>query len=132
MSWPASSRVLASRSSLPRAVSTAASTSAIAAPPRCGSGTPPSCPWRTTSESEAHPSVEHPHSEPAGLGVALVPALAASSVRPDIALLPVRDEDAPARAVYAATERGRSLTPAAEAFVTALREAAAEIRRGMA
>ena len=39
----------------------------------------------------------------AGLGVTLIPALAAESVRPDIALLPVRDEGAPARAVYAAT-----------------------------
>ncbi|MET8169714.1 LysR family transcriptional regulator [Streptomyces sp. NPDC005329] len=68
----------------------------------------------------------------AGLGVALVPALAASSVRPDVVLLPVLDEGAPARAVYAATERGRSHTPAAEAFVTALREAATAIPGGMA
>ncbi|WP_078883916.1 LysR family transcriptional regulator [Streptomyces sp. NRRL S-340] len=60
----------------------------------------------------------------AGLGVALVPALAAASVRPDVALLPVRDEDAPARAVYAATVRGRSPSPAAEAFIGVLREAA--------
>jgi len=63
----------------------------------------------------------------AGLGVTLVPALAAESVRPDIALLPVRDEGAPARAVYAATARGRSLSPTATAFLTALREAAAKI-----
>jgi DNA-binding transcriptional LysR family regulator len=63
----------------------------------------------------------------AGLGVTLVPALAAESVRPDIALLPVRDEGAPARAVYAATARGRSLTPAAKAFLAALRESAAKI-----
>ncbi|MER6675988.1 LysR family transcriptional regulator [Streptomyces sp. NPDC000983] len=60
----------------------------------------------------------------AGLGVALVPALAAASVRPDIALVPVLDEEAPARAVYAATARGRSLTPAGTAFLAALREAA--------
>jgi DNA-binding transcriptional LysR family regulator len=60
----------------------------------------------------------------AGLGVTLVPALAAASVRPDIALLPVLDEGAPARAVYAATVRGRSLTPAARAFLAALRDAA--------
>jgi DNA-binding transcriptional LysR family regulator len=63
----------------------------------------------------------------AGLGVALVPALAADSVRPDVVLLPVLDEAAPARAVYAATARGRSLTPAAEALVKALREAAARL-----
>ncbi|MFE0513086.1 LysR family transcriptional regulator, partial [Streptomyces sp. NPDC058964] len=43
----------------------------------------------------------------AGLGVALVPALAAASVRPDVVLLPVLDEGAPARAEYAATPRGR-------------------------
>lgn len=64
----------------------------------------------------------------AGLGVTLVPALAAASVRPDIALVPVLDEEAPARAVYAATARGRSLTPAGEAFLVALREAAAGVR----
>jgi DNA-binding transcriptional LysR family regulator len=63
----------------------------------------------------------------AGLGVALVPALAAASVRPDVALVPVLDEGAPARAVYAATVRGRTPTPATEAFLTALREAAARI-----
>ncbi len=63
----------------------------------------------------------------AGLGVTLVPALAAESVRPDVALLPVLDEDAPARAVYAATVRGRSLTPAAETFLAALRESATRI-----
>lgn len=63
----------------------------------------------------------------AGLGVTLVPALAAESVRPDIALLPVLDEGAPARAVYAAKARGRAPTPAVEAFVGALREAVARI-----
>lgn len=63
----------------------------------------------------------------AGLGVTLVPALAAASVRPDVALVRVRDEGAPARAVYAATVRGRSLTPAARAFIEVLREAAARI-----
>ncbi|WUV35934.1 LysR substrate-binding domain-containing protein [Streptomyces sp. NBC_01483] len=63
----------------------------------------------------------------AGLGVTLVPALAAESVRPDIALLPVRDEQAPARAVYAATVRGRSPGPAALAFLGALREAATHL-----
>ncbi|WP_443052595.1 LysR family transcriptional regulator [Streptomyces sp. NBC_00299] len=63
----------------------------------------------------------------AGLGVALVPALAAASVRPDVRLVPVLDEGGPARAVYAATVRGRSPVPAAEAFVGALREAAVSV-----
>lgn len=63
----------------------------------------------------------------AGLGVTLVPALAAASVRPDVVLLRVLDEGAPARAVYAATGRGRSPSPAARAFLAALREAAARI-----
>ncbi|MDH6490614.1 DNA-binding transcriptional LysR family regulator [Streptomyces sp. SAI-127] len=57
----------------------------------------------------------------------LVPALAAESVRPDVALLPVLDEGAPARAVYAAVLRGRSPSPPVEAFVGALREAAGRI-----
>ncbi|MGW7380113.1 LysR substrate-binding domain-containing protein [Streptomyces sp. NPDC054794] len=68
----------------------------------------------------------------AGLGVALVPALAAESVRPDVTLLPVLDEDAPARAVYAATPRGRSPASATAAFLAGLREAAARIPRPMA
>ncbi|GAA3103636.1 LysR family transcriptional regulator [Streptomyces rectiviolaceus] len=57
----------------------------------------------------------------AGLGVTLVPALAAESVRPDITLVPVRDEDAPPRAVYAATARGRVPPPAVGPFLEALR-----------
>ncbi|WP_372500266.1 LysR family transcriptional regulator [Streptomyces panaciradicis] len=64
----------------------------------------------------------------AGLGVALVPALAAGSVRPDVTLLRVLDEGGPARAVYAATLRGRTPAPAVEAFVGVLREAAARVR----
>ncbi|WP_425575076.1 LysR family transcriptional regulator [Streptomyces durmitorensis] len=64
----------------------------------------------------------------AGLGVTLVPALAADSVRPDIALVPVRDEDAPPRAVYAATARGRAAAPAVGPFLEALR--ATQVARG--
>ncbi|MEV0734918.1 LysR family transcriptional regulator [Streptomyces sp. NPDC050549] len=60
----------------------------------------------------------------AGLGVTLVPALAADSVRPDVVLLPVLDEGTPARAVYAATVRGRSLSAAAKAFLGVLGEEA--------
>ncbi|WP_282795826.1 LysR substrate-binding domain-containing protein [Streptomyces sp. CC224B] len=58
----------------------------------------------------------------AGLGVTLVPALAAQGARPDIALVPVREEGAPARAVYAATARGRSPVPSVAPFLAALRE----------
>ncbi|AZQ34458.1 LysR family transcriptional regulator [Streptomyces cyaneochromogenes] len=68
----------------------------------------------------------------AGLGVALVPALAAGSVRPDVRLVPVLDEGGPARAVYAATVRGRSLSPAGARFLGALREAAGKMARTMA
>jgi DNA-binding transcriptional LysR family regulator len=68
----------------------------------------------------------------AGLGVTLVPALAATAVRPDVVLLPVLDEGGPARAVYAAAVRGRSLAPAAREFLAALREAAAAIPCPMA
>ncbi|WP_372487563.1 LysR family transcriptional regulator [Streptomyces lomondensis] len=63
----------------------------------------------------------------AGLGVTLVPALAAEAVRPDVRLLRVLDAGGPARAVYAAAVRGRTLSPAAVAFLGALREAAATI-----
>jgi DNA-binding transcriptional LysR family regulator len=57
----------------------------------------------------------------AGLGVTLVPALAAEAARADIAL--VRLHDTPPRRVYAATLRGVTPAPAAAGFVAALREA---------
>ncbi|WP_199548673.1 LysR family transcriptional regulator [Streptomyces sp. N35] len=59
----------------------------------------------------------------AGLAVALIPALAADGVRPDIRLLAVHEDDIPPRAVYAATLRGRSAPAAADAFVRLLRAA---------
>ncbi|MFC7308596.1 LysR substrate-binding domain-containing protein [Streptomyces monticola] len=65
----------------------------------------------------------------AGLGVALVPELAAASMRPDIRLLALHPQDCPERAVYAASLRGRTLSPAAEAFVDAPREAVDHLRR---
>lgn len=68
----------------------------------------------------------------AGLGVALVPALAAASVRPDVRLVGVLDEGGPARAVYAATARGRSAAPAVREFLGVLREAAVKMSGAMA
>ncbi|WP_373569148.1 LysR family transcriptional regulator [Streptomyces alfalfae] len=61
----------------------------------------------------------------AGLGIALIPQLAAESARPDITLVPLRDDSAPAREVYAATARRRAAPSAATAFLAALRHAAA-------
>ncbi|MFJ1562809.1 LysR substrate-binding domain-containing protein [Streptomyces erythrochromogenes] len=60
----------------------------------------------------------------AGLGVTLVPELAASSVRPDLALVPLHPDDTPRRGVYAATPRGIAPSPAAAALLTLLKEAA--------
>ncbi|WP_369214002.1 LysR family transcriptional regulator [Streptomyces flavofungini] len=59
----------------------------------------------------------------AGLGITLIPQLAAEAVRPDISLVPLRDDSAPARAVYAATARGRSVPRAVTPFLAALRSA---------
>ncbi len=61
----------------------------------------------------------------AGLGVTLVPELAASAVRPDLALVPLHPDDAPRRGVYAATARGIAPSPAAAALLTLLKETAA-------
>lgn len=61
----------------------------------------------------------------AGLGVTLVPALAAASVRADIALVALDPEDVPGRAVHAATARGLSPSPAVGAFLGLLDEAVA-------
>lgn len=60
----------------------------------------------------------------AGLGVTLVPELAASSVRPDLVLVPLHPQDAPRRGVYAATPRGIAPSPAAAALLTLLKETA--------
>ncbi|RSS68669.1 LysR family transcriptional regulator [Streptomyces sp. WAC06614] len=63
----------------------------------------------------------------AGLGITLVPALAASAARPDLALVALHPEDAPWRAVYAATPRGPSPSPAVTVFLGLLRAAAARL-----
>lgn len=57
----------------------------------------------------------------AGLGVTLVPALAAPALRPDLALVSLHKDDVPVRAVYAATAADVTPSPATEAFLTGLR-----------
>lgn len=61
----------------------------------------------------------------AGLGVALVPALAVRATPPDLALLRLHPDDASARRVFAATVAGRSRPPAVRRFLTHLDQAAA-------
>ncbi|XVU22420.1 LysR family transcriptional regulator [Actinoplanes sp. CA-054009] len=59
----------------------------------------------------------------AGLGVALVPALALRSTPLDIALLRLHRDDEPTRRVYAATMAGRSTPPAVGHFLRFLEHA---------
>jgi len=61
----------------------------------------------------------------AGLGVALVPALAVRATPPDLALLRLHSEDASVRRVFAATAGGRSRPPAVRRFLTHLDTVAA-------
>lgn len=61
----------------------------------------------------------------AGLGVTLIPALAArATVRPDLALVALHPDDTPVRRVCTATRRGHHPPPAVTAFLTHLRAAA--------
>ncbi|MDQ7904948.1 LysR substrate-binding domain-containing protein [Phytohabitans sp. ZYX-F-186] len=64
----------------------------------------------------------------AGLGVALVPALAVRGTPADIALLRLRAEDESVRRVFAATAAGRTAPPTAARFLTHLRAAARAFR----
>jgi len=66
----------------------------------------------------------------AGLGITLVPSLAAGAVRADIALVGLHPEERASRKVYAATARGRARSPAARAFLTVLRAQAHESAEG--
>jgi DNA-binding transcriptional LysR family regulator len=54
----------------------------------------------------------------AGLGVALIPALAAGRVPPGIAVLRLHRDDESIRHIYAATVPGRSLSPTVTRFLT--------------
>jgi DNA-binding transcriptional LysR family regulator len=60
----------------------------------------------------------------AGLGVALVPSLAAPAARADLALVPLDPRAAPPRRVLAATLRGITPVPATSAFIAALQAGA--------
>ncbi|MFL1431631.1 MULTISPECIES: LysR family transcriptional regulator, partial [unclassified Nocardiopsis] len=63
----------------------------------------------------------------AGLGVTLLPALAAASLRPDLALVALAPGELPPRPVYVALPRGRTRAPAVEAFRERLERATALI-----
>ncbi|MFD0440316.1 LysR family transcriptional regulator [Streptomyces chartreusis] len=63
----------------------------------------------------------------AGLGVTLVPSLAAQAVRSDVVLRPLDRADAPPRTVYAATPSDRTSAPAVSAFIDALQHSAQQI-----
>ena len=60
----------------------------------------------------------------AGLGITIVPGLAAEAVRADVALVSLRRQDAPLRDIYAVLPADRTPPPAAKAFVRALTSAA--------
>ncbi|GAA3437523.1 LysR family transcriptional regulator [Kutzneria kofuensis] len=53
----------------------------------------------------------------AGVGITLIPSIAAESVRPDICLVQLHPDEVPVRAVHAATSAGVALSPATRAFL---------------
>lgn len=63
----------------------------------------------------------------AGLGVALVPALAVRGTPPDIALLRLHPDDETVRQIFAATARGRTPSPAVTRFLDHLRTEATRL-----
>jgi DNA-binding transcriptional LysR family regulator len=68
----------------------------------------------------------------AGLGVTLVPALAAGAARPDILIKRLNPEDTPARAIFAATPVRTTQPPAVKRFLVALTAVVAELRTELA
>jgi DNA-binding transcriptional LysR family regulator len=64
----------------------------------------------------------------AGLGVALVPALAVRGKPADITLLRLHAEDESVRQIFAATVAGRSRPPAVIRFITHLERSAREFK----
>jgi DNA-binding transcriptional LysR family regulator len=67
----------------------------------------------------------------AGVGVALIPQLALSTVRPDILVRPL-DPQTPVRKVFAATPRSAAATPAVGTMLDVLREAGRRAAEGAA
>jgi DNA-binding transcriptional LysR family regulator len=63
----------------------------------------------------------------AGLGVALVPALAFRATPPDLVLLRLHPDDASVRQVFAATPAGRRLPPAVARLIVELRRVARQL-----
>lgn len=63
----------------------------------------------------------------AGLGLALVPLLAAATLRPGIVLRDLHPDDAPVRNVHAATRRGVTTPPPVTAFLQYLAATAQEL-----
>ncbi|TQF02918.1 LysR family transcriptional regulator [Kitasatospora acidiphila] len=63
----------------------------------------------------------------AGLGITLVPTLAADAVRADVAVVPLDRRDLPVREVHAALARGLTPSPAAHAFLKLLKERSAAL-----
>lgn len=62
-----------------------------------------------------------------GLGITLIPSLAAAAVRSDIVLVPLHEEDFARRVVSVATPAGIADAPALRAFLDCLKAAAAEV-----
>jgi DNA-binding transcriptional LysR family regulator len=68
----------------------------------------------------------------AGLGVTLMPALAASAARPDILIKRLNPEDTPARPVYAATPTRAVKPPAVHQFLSTLADIVSQLRTELA
>jgi DNA-binding transcriptional LysR family regulator len=59
----------------------------------------------------------------AGLGITVVPSLAAEAARGDVALVPIDRSEAPPRSIYAATKKGVTAPPSVAAFIGLLKKA---------
>jgi DNA-binding transcriptional LysR family regulator len=66
----------------------------------------------------------------AGLGLTLIPSVAASATRTDVVLVPLHPDDSPVRQIFAATIPGRTAPASLPAFLECLDAAAHAIRNG--